>query len=158
MRIQANGNVIGDLFLSLNESTPQDTLLSWIRSGEVSFNSSDQIFLMNVDPDQRILSTVKIWQGETSMIDSVNDLILRLPMNSYLSWDNQQNPEYLFSNEQSAGSMNSNFNVSEDGKSLTLPVDTFPVHDTLYIDNLLFGELTNPDSIHLLLGLHGIGR
>ena len=69
LRVQAVGYGAGDLFLSINESTYQDTILNWIRSGDVSFNSSDQIFLKNVDLDQRILSTIKIGQGETAIID-----------------------------------------------------------------------------------------
>ncbi|MEC7848309.1 MAG: hypothetical protein VX736_01225, partial [Candidatus Neomarinimicrobiota bacterium] len=154
LRVQAVGYGAGDLFLSINESTYQDTILNWIRSGDVSFNSSDQIFLKNVDLDQRILSTIKIGQGETAIIDSVFDLILRLPLDSYMTWHAQQDPSYTF-HEDEGGSISSNVGISENGKSLTLPVDYFPTGDTLYIDSLYFGEFTSTDSIHLYLGLDG---
>ena len=154
LRVNVTGNVSGNVFLSLNETTFQDTIIAWVRSGEVSFNSSDQFFLKNVTLDQRGLSRIKIWQGEFSMIDSVNDLILRLPFDSYFHWYEEQNPIYSFFNDQT-GSISDEYIISEDSKSLRLPVEHFPTNDTLFIDGLRFAELTSTDSIHLLLGLDG---
>jgi hypothetical protein len=154
LRVQVDGSGNSNLYLSLNENTYQDTILNWVRSGAVSFNSSDQIFLKNIDLDQRVLSRIKIGQGEISMIDSVNDLILRLPLDSYFRWYDEQNPFYSFFGDQT-GSISDEYIISEDGKSLRLPVEYFPINDTLFIDSLRFAELTNSDSIHLLLGIDG---
>ncbi|MBT7899586.1 MAG: hypothetical protein HN601_01415 [Candidatus Marinimicrobia bacterium] len=156
LRVNVTGNVSGNLFLSLNETTFQDTIIAWVRSGNVSFNSSDQFFLKNVGPDKRMLSTIEIGQGGTVLIDSINDLILRLPLNSYFNWDDVQNqtPIYSFANNDS-GVISDNIYISDDRKSIRLPVEYFPTNDTLFINGLRFAELTHTDSTNLILALDG---
>tara|TARA_Y100001970_G_C14228661_1_gene857283 strand:- start:147 stop:3155 length:3009 start_codon:yes stop_codon:yes gene_type:complete len=154
LRVLVNDNISDHVFLSLNEITYQDTILNWIRVGDVSFNSSNQLFLKNVDLDQRVLNTIKIGQGETAIIDSIFDIVIRLPMDSYFTWHDEQIPSYNFSNNQ-GGSVVNEISISEDYKNLTIPVINFPLNDTLSIGNLYFGNFTTTDSIHLTLGLDG---
>ena len=154
LRVLASSSGADHMYLSLNHITYQDTLADWIRVGDVSFTSTDQLFLKNVDLGQRILSTIKIGQGETSIIDSVFDLIIRLPINSHFTWNLDQDPYYSFDNDL-GGVVSSEILISEDQRSLTIPVINFPVGDTLSIDSLYFGDFTMTDSIHLTLGLDG---
>ena len=91
--------------------------------------------MKNVDLGQRILSTIKIGQGETSIIDSVFDLIIRLPINSHFTWNLDQDPYYSFDNDLGCV-VSSEILISEDQRSLIIPVINFPVGDTLSIDSL----------------------
>ena len=154
LRVLASGSGADHMYLSLNHTTYQDTLADWIRVGDVSFNSTDQLFLKNVDLGQRILSKIRIGQGETSIIDSVFDLIIRLPINSHFKWNLDQDPHYSFDNDL-GGMVSNEILISDDQRSLTIPVINFPVGDTLSIDSLYFGDFTITDSIHLTLGLDG---
>ena len=154
LRVLASGSGADHMYLSLNHTTYQDTLADWIRVGDVSFNSTDQLFLKNVDLGQRILSTVRIGQGETSIIDSVFDLIIRLPINSHFTWNLDQDPHYSFDNDL-GGVVSNEILISDDQRSITIPVINFPVGDTLSIDSLYFGDFMMTDSIHLTLGLDG---
>ena len=154
LRVTVNGETEDSLLFTLNDSTYQDTIKSWLTIGSVTFSSNSQIFFRgDQDPGSRSLSPFKIYQGSVELIDTVG-LILRIPDYMNAEWDLVDPPFFSFTYTDTV-TVGDTLSLSDNGKGFRISVSTFPTEDTLTISELRFAEFKASDSGHIQLVLDG---
>ena len=154
LRVTVNGETEDSLLFTLNDSTYQDTIKSWLTVGSVTVSSNSQIFFRgDQDPGSRSLSPFKIYQGSVELIDTVG-LILRIPNHMNTEWALVDPPVFSFTYTDTV-TVGDTISLSDNGKDFRISVSTFPTEDTLTISGLRFAEFEASDSGHIQLVLDG---